>query len=163
MEVVSRSYGGKIMEAGRFRRRFLARPFSALCAAILALPLLSSTATQAGAVPRTDVGGISNSGLKVPKSHGEQNSGFSYVPLDPLPVQVGTSRCGTPPSGTNALMLALPDNAVRMAMQEITADGSASFGPVTLGAKGKTYRVILDFVSVDTTNVLCGWLPRCKG
>jgi hypothetical protein len=123
------------------------------CAAAVPLVTALLLSSPSAAAPQTDIQREDGTDLKLPKSMGERNSGFTYVPLDPLAVQVGTSNCGAVPTGTQKLMYALPDNAVRMAMQEVTADGSASFGPVTIGAKGKTYRVILDFVSVDTTNV----------
>jgi hypothetical protein len=84
--------------------------------------------------------------LAPPKSPGEYYSGYSYVPLDPLPVQVnGNVAC-------SALNRELPDNAVRIAVRDLSGSGSLGFGPVKLGYAGSSYRVILDYINADVAN-----------
>lgn len=84
--------------------------------------------------------------LPPPQSPGEYYSGYSYVPLDPLPVEVvGKPNCG-------ALNRELPDNAVRIAVRNLSGSGNLGFGPVKLGYAGNSYRVILDYINVDVAN-----------
>jgi hypothetical protein len=47
----------------------------------------------------------------------------------------------------------LPDNAVRMAVKECDTKGKLSFGAFSVGAEGHRYQVVLDYISVDSTNV----------
>lgn len=86
----------------------------------------------------------------------EKQSGFTYIPIDPFPVEmVAGFRCApcvanekTPeyqdlPSG-------LPDNAVRMLVEEFDSEGNVTYGPAKAGSTNKTYRVTTDFISADT-------------
>jgi hypothetical protein len=86
--------------------------------------------------------------LNEPKTTAEILSGYNYVPLDPLPVNVLIHpNCEGQKIGK--LFEYLPDNAVRIAMRQLTANGSLGFGPAKLGYKGSTYQVVLDFINDD--------------
>lgn len=86
----------------------------------------------------------------LPKSQGENYSGYSYVPLDPMPVATHVHpNCKGKELGS--LYKHLPDNAVRIAMRQLTANGSLGFVPVSLGYQGSSYQVVLDFINADVT------------
>jgi hypothetical protein len=83
-----------------------------------------------------------------PKSTGEILSGYNYVPLDPMPVSVYIHPdCEGQKLGT--LFEYLPDNAVRIAVRQLNANGSLAFGPAKLGYKGSTYQVVVDYINDD--------------
>jgi hypothetical protein len=100
----------------------------------------------------------------LPQSIGEKDSGFTYIPLDPLPVVVTDGpECkrdwekeGTPllPGyKLRAILDSLPDNAVRIAIKEYDAKGKLAVGAASIGTEGKRYQVILDYINVDTANI----------
>lgn len=89
--------------------------------------------------------------LKLPESLGEQQSSYSYIPLDPLPV-AEKSRCGGE-TQLKGVLESLPDQAVRIAVGQYNASGTLVFGPGTVGVVGKSYQIVLDYISVDTANV----------
>lgn len=101
---------------------------------------------------------------QAPKSVGERNSGFAYIPLDPLPVFIeGHPSCKTvlndgqpvlaPGYEVKPLLDSLPDNAVRIAVKEYNSKGNLSFGGSSVGTEGNRYQVILDYINVDTSNI----------
>jgi hypothetical protein len=95
----------------------------------------------------------------VPISEAERVSGFTYVPIDPMPVMVVL-----PPEGGNSpttkpllkrfpasqVLEWLPDNTVRMSVESVDASGKASYGPVAIGNVGSVYRVTVDYINADT-------------
>jgi len=94
-----------------------------------------------------------------PQSNAEQESGFTYVPLDPFSVNI-ESR--TDHSKTNAqnstnenpnILHSLPDNAVRIATEQHAANGSVSYGSASAAVAGSSYRITLDYISSDTVNL----------
>ena len=88
----------------------------------------------------------------LPQTLGEQNSGYGYIPLDPLPVvSIPGYKC-EPSDEFLDILKSLPDNAIRIAVASFDASGQLAFGPVQLGTSGKTYQVVLDYINVDTTN-----------
>ena len=102
----------------------------------------------------------------IPPSLGETNSGYTYIPLDPLPVFSVTGRsCGSasevdvsevklPESyALKDLLDVLPDNAVRMAIKEYSGKGKISFAASSVGTEGSRYQVVLDYINVDSTNI----------
>ena len=102
--------------------------------------------------------------IQAPKSVGERNSGFAYIPLDPLPVYIeGHPSCKTvvsdgrlvlaPGYEVKPLLDSLPDNAVRIAVKEYNSKGNLSFGGSSVGTEGNRYQVILDYINVDTSNI----------
>lgn len=102
--------------------------------------------------------------LPPPKSVSERNSGFSYIPLDPLPVFIDRHpSCReivqdgrlvlAPGYEMKPLLDSLPDNAVRIAIKEYSTKGTLSFGGSSVGSEGNRYQVILDYINVDTANI----------
>lgn len=86
-----------------------------------------------------------------------QLSGFTYIPLDPLPVSEERGRgCFNDDRGENELrpvLPSLPDNAVRMAVRQLDSTGSATVGPATVGVENSQYQVILDYINADVVNM----------
>ena len=89
--------------------------------------------------------------LQLPQSSGEKLSGYTYIPLDPLPVAL--PLCEEKGFALKPLLDALPDNTIRMVVKEFDADGSLSFGLVNIGVQGKRYQVVLDYINSDITNI----------
>lgn len=114
--------------------------------------------------------GSVNSYLRLPESEGERNASYSYIPLDPLPVlSIAGQSCG-PHFGADVaqminladdgakfklknLLDSLPDNAVRMAIKQISGGAKISLGASSVGSEGSRYQVILDYINVDSTNI----------
>lgn len=127
----------------------------------------------AGFVACAILSGCKDKPLEEPKTQGEVNTGFNYIPVDPL--EVGVLLEKQFPSGTSAatmrqgryarcsprrekpeevdVMDALPDHAVRMAVRQISAQGSGGYGPVAVSVAGHRYQVVVDSIFADTTNV----------
>jgi hypothetical protein len=125
-----------------------------LVLAILLLPLISGC----NSLGRALGAGTGTPPLKTPESIGEYNSGFTYIPLDPLPVftQRGEGcywRSDEEGVSFKPLLQSLPDNAVRVAIRAYNAKGSASFGASSLGLENQRYQVILDYINVDVSNI----------
>jgi len=89
--------------------------------------------------------------LRNVESIGESKSSFSYIPVDPLPIiQAPGSNCpGTGKCDYFDLLSSLPNQAVRFAVGESNSSGTVTFGPSTIGIEGRSYEVILDYISVD--------------
>lgn len=97
--------------------------------------------------------------LNFQRTYAEQQAGYSYIPVEPTPVQIS---CGVNLGAGNnckqvskvSLLDSLPDNSVRIATRLVS--GSAKVGvPVfggDIGIKGNTYEVIIDFVNTQTIN-----------
>ncbi|GAB5522868.1 MAG: hypothetical protein Roseis2KO_07400 [Roseivirga sp.] len=47
------------------------------------------------------------------------------------------------------MIKSLPDQTVRLAISDLNSSFSASYGPVSVGKKGSTYEVVLDFINAD--------------
>jgi hypothetical protein len=54
---------------------------------------------------------------------------------------------------TNTILDSLPDNTIRMAVETLDANGTVSYGPAAVSAKGSSYKVTIDYVNSDTANV----------
>lgn len=111
--------------------------------------------------------------LNPPRTLGEANTGYTYIPVDPL--EVGVLLDEQFPAGTPAdqmrrtryarcygrrddqakvdVMDALPDHTVRMAIRNVSASGGGGFGPTAVSASGNSYQVVVDSIFADTTNV----------
>lgn len=91
----------------------------------------------------------------LPKSSGEMESGYTYIPIDPFPVQtVNADSCNeTPNKVPGELLDALPDNAVRMLVERFDLSGAVTYGASKSGARGESYRVTVDYINADTINV----------
>ena len=89
-------------------------------AAFLLIPAVSACSTISGSLPKT---------------LGEKNSGYNYVAIDPLPVKGSYAHCrsrrgeGKDPDWMDAL----PDNAVRIAINDASGKAGATLGPVRVG------------------------------
>lgn len=91
--------------------------------------------------------------LRPPQTPAAFFSGYSYVPLDPLPVKVVDGpNCG-PGKPRASLLTMLPDNAVRIAVRQISGSTSLGFGPAQLGYEGNSYEVVLDYINADVANL----------
>jgi hypothetical protein len=87
-----------------------------------------------------------------PQSRGEVGSGYNYVPLDPLPATVvNDSRCEN--LASRPILDDLPDNAVRIAVRQLSGKGNVGFGPAQVGVEGSSYQVILDYINTNMENV----------
>jgi hypothetical protein len=71
-------------------------------------------------------------------------SNYGYHPLDPLPIDLTVK--------SKPLDL-LPDETMRMAIGTVSGDGGISFGPAKIGAEGKNYVVILDYIKFATDSI----------
>lgn len=110
--------------------------------------------------------------LDEPRTIGEVNANFDYIPLDPLAINIAFvpelqdtaagsermvaryRRCPSRRKNDPAdLMDALPDNTVRMGVEELTGEGNLSLGPVSSSGSGRQYRVTADAVITDEVNV----------
>lgn len=69
-------------------------------------------------------------------------SNYGYHPLDPLPVTLTIDKAKA--------LEAMPDETIRIAVGTVSADGGISFGPAKIGAEGKNYVVVLDYIKFGT-------------
>ncbi|WP_442266146.1 hypothetical protein ACSIGC_00080 [Tenacibaculum sp. ZS6-P6] len=98
---------------------------------------------------------------KLPQAEtlGEENSSYSYVPIDPFPVStVMGNSCEPCQPGQDipykSLLNSFPDQTVRLSIAKLNVDGSITYGSVVKAtAKNETYEVTLDYVNVDVTQI----------
>lgn len=90
---------------------------------------------------------------RLPNSLGEGNSSFSYIPLDPLSVIEERGPSCEIDSKYKTLLDSLPDQAVRIAVGQYTSSGTLVYGPVSVGVAGERYQIVLDYISVDASNI----------
>jgi len=84
------------------------------------------------------------------KSTGEVESGYTYVPIDPFPVNMKGNSCQA--TSYVPLLDALPDNAVRMLVEQFGSSGSVTYGASKAAIRGNQYRVTVDYINADTIN-----------
>jgi hypothetical protein len=99
-----------------------------------------------------------------PQTEAERESGYTYIPIDPFPVETvpGDSCRDTKQEKAKifgTLLQSLPDNAVRMLIEKFNALGTVTYGPAKLGAKGESYRVTVDYINADTINMAV-WIAK---
>src|SRR5262245_58610337 len=87
-----------------------------------------------------------------PRSEAEKASGYAYVSIDPFAVLTIKGDDCSGNAKYRGLLESLPDNAVRMLVERITASGKVTYGPAKLGARGESYRVTIDYINADTVN-----------
>lgn len=103
-------------------------------------------------------------GQKLPKTLGEQNSSFSYIPIDPLPISKREGHScyywnndikgdRNTDKKLKPLRIAFPDQTARLAISQIDINGGISYGPVTAGSKNSSYKVTFDYAASDVVNV----------
>lgn len=102
-------------------------------------------------------------------------SGYTYIPLDPLPVVMTPRNCppkdvlpnksSQTPIGTvakkpvNNILSALPDNAVRMVVENLKTSGNITYGAGKIGSNLERYKVTSDYISADTVSIKL-WISR---
>lgn len=74
-------------------------------------------------------------------------SGYSYIPIDPLAVNLPNSIKSV--SGSN-LFKTLPDNAVRVSFAEKDQSGNLNYGSSGLSVSNGDYRIVVDYINADT-------------
>ncbi|KXI26708.1 hypothetical protein [Paraglaciecola hydrolytica] len=87
----------------------------------------------------------------------EEESGFTYIPVDPFPVdRVPSDSCKELKEQTNSdsktTLSSLPDNAVRMLVQSFDKSGNITYGGSKATAKGERYKITIDYINADTIN-----------
>lgn len=115
----------------------------------------------------------------IPQTIAARESGYTYIPVDPFPVPVQPDKvsCNLQSARTEdeyedllkkikyrPLLESLPDNAVRMSVEQFNGYGNVSYGPGGIGAKGESYKITVDYVNSDTANfrILIGKVARNK-
>lgn len=88
---------------------------------------------------------------RLPETPAANAAAFTYIPLDPLPVEPVACAAGTVPPANP--LDAFPDNAVRVAIRNLSVRADATLGPVAIGTSGNRYQVVLDYINVDTANI----------
>jgi hypothetical protein len=103
----------------------------------------------------------------IPQTPAALESGYTYIPVDPFPVPTYPDKSSCNLYNTKSeeeyearlkkikyrhLLESLPDNAVRMSIEQFDSSGKVSYGPAGIGAKGESYKVTVDYVNSDTTN-----------
>ncbi len=96
-------------------------------------------------------------------TNAERLSGYTYIPVDPFSVtgrQQKTCDVDGQAQSKGALLLkSLPDNAVRTTLETFYSDGSVTYGPAVISGKATSYRMTVDYINADTTNVDL-WIKR---
>lgn len=99
---------------------------------------------------------------KSSSSSDSKEKNYSYHPLDPLPIRVISTEAHLPKeinstylkeNGNTSVLTNLPDETMRLAIGEITEEGTITFGPAKAGVKGKSYIVILDYIKFNTLSL----------
>lgn len=111
---------------------------------ILAFALIASITTGCAMVPKTVL-------------PSEEASGYTYIPIDPFPVAAERGpncavAAGAPALPYAKLPVGLPDNAIRMLIEEFDGKGNVSYGMAKVSGENRQYRVTTDFISADTVN-----------
>ena len=109
-------------------------------------------------------------------------SGYTYIPIDPFSVQATPNKNCFPPEAAfldyddedyenldrqlslagvqkmNAtpLLDSLPDNAVRMSIEQFDLSGTVNYGVSDIGARNESYRITVDYVNSDTSEFRVG-------
>lgn len=106
----------------------------------------------------------------LPATLGELYSSYTYIPFDPLAVSSipgdSCKGCKVCPScdsisSYKSLLESFPDQTVRLSIEKFEVDGSISYGNfVTAKGKNETYRVTLDYINADMSQV--PFLIKCE-
>lgn len=93
----------------------------------------------------------------LPKSQAEMYSGFTYIPIDPFRVDT-VAVCKSKPStneikNSKDLLDSFPDNSVRISIEQISGSGKVTYGSSYTSAKNDQYKVTVDHIISDTTNI----------
>lgn len=90
-----------------------------------------------------------------PHTPAAQLSGYTYIPVDPFPVPPDPDKLTCPNLEAakskeeydrlfkqikyRPLLESLPDNAVRMSIEQFDSSGKISYGPAGIGTKGQSF------------------------
>jgi hypothetical protein len=115
---------------------------------LLAAIMLSGCGTFGEAFKRTE-------SRTTAESIGEIESGYTYIPIDPFPVDIQQEKSCPKATGNglSQLLASLPDNAVRMLVERFDKQGNVTYGASKSGLKDESYRVTVDYINADTINV----------
>lgn len=99
----------------------------------------------------------------IPKPPAEHLSGYTYVPVDPFSVKTNPGgSCGNEERSSNidveglpykTLLESLPDNAVRVSIEQYLKSGQVAYGVGTLSGEADSYQLTVDYINSDTVNV----------
>ena len=120
-----------------------------------ALSLATATLLLSGCGTFFDGGAFKKQDGQVAASIGEIESGYTYIPVDPFPVDTKYSAsCRDLKFDSSATLLdSLPDNAVRMLVEQFDKSGAVTYGASKAAVKDGMYRVTVDYINADTINV----------
>ncbi|RSE33361.1 hypothetical protein [Acinetobacter junii] len=93
----------------------------------------------------------------LPQSQAEMYSGFTYIPIDPFRVNT-IANCKSYPvdkeiKSSSEMLDSFPDNSVRISIEQISGSGKATYGTSYTSSKGDQYKVTVDHIISDTTNI----------
>jgi hypothetical protein len=96
--------------------------------------------------------------LHMPETSGEIESGYTYIPLDPVPIKIilddeGKEVNEVALQSCKEILHSLPDNAMRMLVEHLELSGNVKYGISETGIKGESYRVTIDYINSDTVNI----------
>jgi hypothetical protein len=81
--------------------------------------------------------------MSLPKTLGETKT---YQPLDPLPIEsTGLTN--------DKILSALPDETMRLAIGEVTANAGISYSTASIGYANHSYIIILDYIKYQTKSI----------
>ena len=109
---------------------------------------------------------ISGCASTISKPPAEHLSGYSYIPIDPFSVKTNPgSSCENIEAITlsnsvetenvsyKTLLESLPDNAVRVSIQQYLKSGQVTYGVGSASGKIDSYKLTVDYINSDTVNV----------
>ncbi|GIU32986.1 hypothetical protein [Shewanella sp. MBTL60-007] len=115
---------------------------------------------------------LASCALMVEQPPAEKLSGYTYIPVAPFSVTTNPEdSCDSQQLFTadksvditdissKTLLSSLPDNAVRTTVETFYLDGSVTYGPAKVSANADSYRMTVDYINADTTNVDI-WIKR---
>lgn len=87
------------------------------------------------------------------KTLGEKSSGFTYVPVNPIPVDdVGMCQSDSKMQANLRILKYLPDNTVRMLIQQVDVSGNIAYGVSKANTAKGLYKVTVDYIDADTVS-----------
>lgn len=102
----------------------------------------------------------------IPKPPSEHLSGFTYIPLDPFSIRTNPGgSCGNIDESLmnndvniekipyRTLLESLPDNAVRVSLEQYLKSGQVAYGVGSLSGEAESYKLTVDYINSDTVNV----------
>jgi hypothetical protein len=98
-------------------------------------------------------------GVRGAETPGEQVSGYTYVPVDPLPVLTTRAPSCTSDAKFQLFLDSLSDNAVRTSIEKFDAKVGATYVSGSSTVKGEMYRITSDYVNTDTVSVRL-WIKK---